>query len=103
MAIRVLLDHGVHEERIVFLALLVAKGRGVEILRRALPKMAIVTGAIDDFLYETHLPQRGHSTDFQKVWVIQPGLGNIGERSRPSQSYFSQSQPRLLLGDRYYL
>lgn len=37
MAIRVLKDHGVREERIVFIALLVARQGGVRVLRRVFP------------------------------------------------------------------
>ncbi|ORX38266.1 uridine kinase family-domain-containing protein [Kockovaella imperatae] len=55
MAIRVLLDHGVPESNIIFLAFLISR-RGLTTIRRAFPSVQVVTAAIDPDLYEMHLP-----------------------------------------------
>ena len=82
MAIRILLDHGVREDRILFVTLLVARGGGVSILRRAFPRVTIVCGAVDDELQEGWLEGlRGQDNPEglgRKVWVVQPGMGQIG-------------------------
>ncbi|CAF1052427.1 unnamed protein product [Rotaria sordida] len=66
MAIRVLLDHNVSEDKIALLSLLVSK-QGVQTVAYAFPKVKIVTTACD-----TQLDQ---NTGF-----ICPGLGNFGDR-----------------------
>ncbi|CAF1639735.1 unnamed protein product [Rotaria sp. Silwood1] len=66
MAIRVLLDHNVPEDKIALLSLLVSK-QGVQTVAYAFPKVKIVTTACD-----TELDQY---TGF-----ICPGLGNFGDR-----------------------
>ncbi|KAJ7066975.1 armadillo/beta-catenin/plakoglobin [Mycena amicta] len=73
MAIRILLDHGVKQENIIFVTFLVAKTGGVSILRRAFPRIKIVTGDVDDGMQEGWL---GSS----QVWAMLPGLGQIGDR-----------------------
>ncbi|CAD6574002.1 MAG: Uridine kinase [Tremellales sp. Tagirdzhanova-0007] len=55
MAIRVLLDHGVPETNIIFLAYLIAR-RGSQSVHRAFPKVKIVTAAIDTGLEEMRVP-----------------------------------------------
>lgn len=82
MSIRILLDHGVKEDRIIFVTFLVAQGGGVSVLRRAFPKMKIVCGAVDDEMregwlegYEALGNPEGHG---RKVWLMQPGMGQIG-------------------------
>ncbi|KAF5343201.1 hypothetical protein D9756_011556, partial [Leucocoprinus leucothites] len=52
MSIRILLDHGVREDHIVFVAFLVARGGGISILRRAFPEVKIVCAAVDDEMEE---------------------------------------------------
>lgn len=82
MAIRILLDHGVREERIVFVTFLVARGGGVSVLRRVFPQVTIVCGAVDDEMQEGWLEDDegdGRSTG-RPVWVMQPGMGQIGDR-----------------------
>lgn len=55
MAIRILLDHGVREDRIVFITFVVARCGGVSVLRHAFPSVRIVTGAVDNELREDWL------------------------------------------------
>lgn len=57
MAIRVLLDHRIPQERIIFLAFLISR-QGLRSVRRAFPRVQIVTAAIDEELREMHLPMR---------------------------------------------
>ncbi|RDB25594.1 Uridine-cytidine kinase-like 1 [Hypsizygus marmoreus] len=84
MAIRVLLDHGVREDRIVFVTFLVARGGGVSVLRRVFPRVTIVCGAVDDQMREGWLEGvqgEGNPEGIgRKVWVMQPGMGQIGDR-----------------------
>ncbi|TFK50123.1 armadillo/beta-catenin/plakoglobin [Heliocybe sulcata] len=82
MAIRVLLDHGVLQDHIVFVTFLVADDGGVSTLRRAFPEVRIVTGAIDAHLRECWIEDATDENDIhrRKVWVIEPGMGQIGDR-----------------------
>ncbi len=64
-AIDVLIQNGVPEEKITFMAL-VAVPEGIEVLSKAHPKMPIYTAALDDHLNE-------HA-------YIVPGLGDAGDR-----------------------
>ncbi|RKP03604.1 hypothetical protein CXG81DRAFT_9250 [Caulochytrium protostelioides] len=65
MAIRVLLDHNVAEDRIVFLCMIAAPA-GIHAVIRAYPKVRIVMAEIE----------RGLNDDYQMV----PGMGNFGDR-----------------------
>ena len=82
MSIRILLDHGVQEDHIVFVTFLVARGGGVSVLRRAFPGVKIVCGAVDDEMKEGWLKgYKGEGNlegEGRKVWVMQPGMGQIG-------------------------
>jgi len=80
MAIRVLRDHGVREDRILFLTFVVARGAGVNAIQKAFPKVKVITGAIDDDLSERWLTANGEGAMGTKVWVIEPGLGSISNR-----------------------
>lgn len=86
MAIRTLLDHGVQQDHIVFVTFLIARTGGVTVLQRAFPKVKIVTGAVDEGLREAWLERynekgEGQSEgDGRKVWIIEPGMGQIGDR-----------------------
>lgn len=73
MAIRVLLDHGVKQEHIVFVTMLVAAGQGIQVLRRAFPLVTFLCGAVDENLEE-------HTIDGRIVWITSPGMGMIGDR-----------------------
>ncbi|KAJ3093153.1 hypothetical protein HK102_006069 [Quaeritorhiza haematococci] len=64
MAIRVILDHDVAEDRIIFLSLIAAP-QGLRTIANAFPKVKIVTSEVDPGLNE-----RFH---------IVPGIGNFGE------------------------
>lgn len=82
MSIRILLDHGVRQDRIVFVTVLVARGGGVSVLRKAFPHVKIVCAAVDDEMREGWLEgykgegnPEGHG---RRVWVMQPGMGQIG-------------------------
>jgi uridine kinase len=84
MSIRILLDHGVREDHIVFVVFLVARGGGISILRRAFPQVNVVCAAVDDEMEEAWL--EGVQDDLtnpegvgRKTWVMQPGMGQIGE------------------------
>lgn len=83
MSIRILLDHGVKENHIVFVAFLVARGGGISIIRRAFPDVKIVCAAVDDEMEEGWL--EGVQDELtnpdgvgRKVWVMRPGMGQIG-------------------------
>lgn len=91
MAIRVLLDHGVPQDHIIFVTFLVARYGGVIALRKAFPHVKIVCSAVDDHLRERWLevldiegdgirdPELSEEqTEGRKVWVIEPGMGHIG-------------------------
>lgn len=82
MAIRVLLDHGVPEDHIIFVTFLVARAGGISVLRRAFPKVKIVCGAVDDEMLETWLEiptEEGNSVgEGRKIWLMNPGMGQIG-------------------------
>jgi len=65
MAIRILLDHDVKEENIMFVSLIMAKP-GVHSIAHAFPKVKIVTTAVD--------PETNES------YHIIPGIGNFGNR-----------------------
>jgi uracil phosphoribosyltransferase len=64
-AIEVLIDHGVHEERILFVNLICAP-EGIDCVLKAHPKVKIVTAAVDQGLNE-------------QKYII-PGLGDFGCR-----------------------
>jgi len=78
MAIRVLLDHGVQQDHIIFVTFLVAQ-RGILVLRRAFPLVKVVCGAIDGGLREAWLDGIDE-TEKHKCWLIEPGMGHIGDR-----------------------
>lgn len=65
MALRVLLEHDVPEERIIFCSLLMAAS-GVHNIAYAFPRVRIVTSAVDPMVND-------------KFYVI-PGIGNFGDR-----------------------
>ena len=88
MAIRVLLDHGVQQDHIVFVTFLVSKQGGLGVLQRAFPHVRIVCSAVDEYITERWLEvvdpdSEGEGLDNdetmgRKVWVIEPGMGHIG-------------------------
>ncbi|KAI8980099.1 armadillo/beta-catenin/plakoglobin [Trametes punicea] len=99
MAIRVLLDHGVPQENIIFVTFIVAAVGGVRVLQRAFPKVRIVCGAVDPVLREswalwdtppeaedgeagtpTVKTKEEAEAEGRKVWVVEPGMGHIGDR-----------------------
>lgn len=81
MTIRILLDHGVLEDHILFLTFLVARVGGIQVVRRAFPKVRIITGAVDDSVREIW---RREGDGGRKDWSIMPGLGDIGQSRRLS-------------------
>jgi Uracil phosphoribosyltransferase len=85
MAIRVLLDHGIQEDHLIFVTFLVARGGGITMLRRAFPHVKVVCGAVDDGLRETWLDdydsEGPSATAGRKCWVVEPGMGQIGKIS----------------------
>lgn len=52
MGIRILLDHGVKEENILFVCILVSRVGGIWAIQQAFPRVRIVTSAVDDGLEE---------------------------------------------------
>ncbi|KAG0302701.1 hypothetical protein BGZ98_007292 [Dissophora globulifera] len=66
MAIRVLLDHGIPENRIIFLSFL-AGPQGLHMISHAFPSVKIVTSFVDRTLNPDTL-------------FLEPGLGNFGDR-----------------------
>ena len=94
MAIRVLLDHGVPQNHIIFVTFLVARHGGIVVLRRAFPDVRIICSAVDNQLTERWLecidvegdgvkdPSIEDITEARegrKVWVVEPGMGHIGK------------------------
>ncbi|EED79844.1 predicted protein [Postia placenta Mad-698-R] len=82
MAIRVLLDHGVPQDHIIFITFLVARCGGITVLQRAFPQVRIVSGAVDSSLRETWLEgveddDGQTAAEGRKVWVVEPGMGQI--------------------------
>ncbi|KZO96697.1 armadillo/beta-catenin/plakoglobin [Calocera viscosa TUFC12733] len=80
MAIRVLLDHGVQEGKIIFLTFLVSQQGGPNVLRRAFPQVRIVTSAVDDVLQSGWGALDEETGERRRVWKIVPGMGYIGDR-----------------------
>ncbi|ORE22191.1 PRTase-like protein [Rhizopus microsporus] len=64
MAIRVLLDHEVPEDRIIFVSFLAAQ-IGLTVINNAFPRVKIVTSMVDPDLNK------------EKLWIV-PGIGNFG-------------------------
>lgn len=86
MAIRVLLDHGVSQDHIIFVSFLVARTGGICVLQRAFPYVRFVCAAVDERIRESWLEGVGNEEneedgrkDGRKVWVMEPGMGHIGE------------------------
>ncbi|KAI0749410.1 armadillo/beta-catenin/plakoglobin [Daedaleopsis nitida] len=69
MAIRVLLDHGVPQENIIFVTFIVAARGGVRVLQRAFPRVRIICGAIDPILRESWA-----------LWDTSPGLPQVSNQ-----------------------
>ncbi|KAF8905107.1 armadillo/beta-catenin/plakoglobin [Gymnopilus junonius] len=82
MAIRILLDHGVPEDHIIFITFIVSREGGILVLKRAFPGVKIVCGAVDDEMQEGWLEgYKGEGNpegNGRQVWVIKPGMGQIG-------------------------
>ena len=103
MAIRVLLDHGVREENIIFVTFVVAASGGMRVLQHAFPRVRVVCGVVDPVLREswalwdtTPVPSQQSGSggvsgadeltgpaeaEGRRVWVVEPGMGHIGESS----------------------
>jgi len=106
MSIRILLDHGVQEDHIVFVTFLVARGGGISILRHAFPEIKIVCAAVDDEMEEGWLEGvQDNLTNPQgvgrKIWIMRPGMGQIGESF--SVLSVNMAVDMVFAGDRYYL
>ncbi|KZT41250.1 P-loop containing nucleoside triphosphate hydrolase protein [Sistotremastrum suecicum HHB10207 ss-3] len=82
MAVRILLDHGVQQDHIIFLTFLVSRSGGVSALNKAFPGVRILCGAVDDELVEGWLPAADSDDPHEgrKVWIVEPGMGHIGDR-----------------------
>ncbi|KAJ1028364.1 hypothetical protein NDA16_001534 [Ustilago loliicola] len=62
MAIRVLLDHSVPEDQIIFLTLLASSQGGIHALNRAFPRVKIVVAGVDPGLQKLRIPWSTAST-----------------------------------------
>lgn len=82
MAIRVLLDHGVQADHIIFAAFVVASGGGIVAIQEAFPGVRVVTAAVDAVLKEAWV---GDARTGRRVWHIEPGMGHIGKFTFPTQ------------------
>ncbi|KII89982.1 hypothetical protein PLICRDRAFT_40168 [Plicaturopsis crispa FD-325 SS-3] len=80
MAIRVLLDHGVRQDHIIFVTFLIARSGGISVLRQAFPDVKIVCGAVDDNVREAFHEPEHPGEDRKKCWIVEPGMGQIGDR-----------------------
>lgn len=83
MAIRVLLDHGVPQDHIIFVTFLVARCGGICMLQCAFPEVRFVCGTVDEGLREMWLDgiEEGEgqsAADGRLAWVVEPGMGHIG-------------------------
>jgi uridine kinase len=105
MAIRVLLDHGVNEDHIIFVTFLVARAGGVSILRTAFPKVKIVCSGVDEEMQEGWLEgYKGEGNPEglgRQVWIMKPGMGQIG--SLMLLLIFLWNLMSFPQGDRYYI
>ncbi|KIK63042.1 hypothetical protein GYMLUDRAFT_242111 [Collybiopsis luxurians FD-317 M1] len=83
MSIRILLDHGVKQEHIIFVTFLVARTGGITTLRRTFPRVKIICGSVDNEMREGWLEDgRGEGNEDgagRKIWVMDPGMGQIGK------------------------
>ncbi|BGP49578.1 Uridine kinase [Rhodotorula kratochvilovae] len=77
MAVRILLDHGVQEDHIIVSTILVSRVGGVWALKRAFPKVRIVSSMADDGLEERW--EKTHNGE-KKIFTILPGMGSFGDR-----------------------
>jgi hypothetical protein len=77
MAIRLLLDHGIRADHIIFATFVIAASGGVVTIRNAFPGVRIVTGAVDEKMVESWVNEDGHR---RHVWNVEPGMGRIGSR-----------------------
>ncbi|KAJ7274365.1 armadillo/beta-catenin/plakoglobin [Mycena haematopus] len=80
MAVRILLDHGVKPQHIIFVTFLVARGGGISVLRRAFPDIKIVTAGVDDVVREGWINSSEGEGHGRQVWSIIPGMGIIADR-----------------------
>ena len=80
MAIRVLLDHGVPEENIIYVALIVTD-RGARALSLAFPRITIVTSAVDgtDATAESEFASPGLGCFGERYYSMDSGLEKISD------------------------
>jgi hypothetical protein len=96
MAVRVLLDHGVQEDHIIFVTILAAP-RGVHVLNRLFPKIKIVSGSADPNLTPIWIPGDGDD-EAREVLCIEPGMGHIGMAIFHSAAVcLAQSCPQVIV------
>lgn len=60
MAVRILLDHGVPEENIILVVVLLSRAGGIHHLCKVFPKIKVLTSAVDDGLKELWIPNSDH-------------------------------------------
>lgn len=60
MAVRILLDHGVPEENITVVVILLSRAGGIHHLCKTFPNINILTAAVDDELREMWIPHNEH-------------------------------------------
>ncbi|PWN49283.1 uridine kinase [Violaceomyces palustris] len=82
MAIRVLLDHSVPEEQIIFLTLLASAKAGLHALHRAFPKVRIVVAGVDPGLEKLRIPILGKNQPTKPYDSQGGGSGDGDHRPR---------------------
>ncbi len=87
MAIRVLLDHGVPQERIVFVTLLASAKGGVHALARAFPKVRIVVAGIAPGLRRMRIPYKQERRDTSEAPPLE-----LPPSQRPATSSITQDR-----------
>lgn len=83
MAIRVLLDHSVPEDQIIFLTLLASSQGGVHALNRAFPRVRIVVAGVDPGLQKLRIPWQSSAISTSSAKHERTGTGGGHE----SQAY----------------
>lgn len=82
--IRVLLDHGVREDRILFLSLLASAKGGIHALHRAFPKVRVVVGGVDEGLQKLRIAYAPQPRRADSLPLGSPDAWNIdGEEPAP--------------------
>lgn len=124
MAIRVMLDHGVPEENIIFLSILASAKGGIWALAKAFPKVRIILACVDPGLKKLRIQypdaeEHGHArrASSTTTTLLEEGVRDTlqisSTRPRPTQNALNGARPKTKtiyaitsgcgsIGDRYY-